>query len=388
MAAFYGEYMKNSRLVPAVLAGVLTIISCIVVHGQEKVNVTFDEKTPGVVYVETNGEKVRIDTTKKTVEHVGAVSKTAPEQVSAAEKSAKTQADKAAVDEDESPYDFDKGDEPYDYRVVNVPTPRSVPKKGWALAFTHRFSETIDPIKDSARDLFGLDSFGIASFGLSYGFTDKLYGTVYRSPLCQKGVCRTVEVGLGYNLISMDKRSPVAVSGYASIEGNDNFTEEYTYNLQARLAYRPAKRLYLFFSPAAHLNSNGQRRFDPRPTDFFPPAPIADTFRLPTHGASFGFGGEVLLTPNVVALIDFVPRTGFKLGRVRPIVDPVTHRIVGFFNESHPSFGVGVQRNIGKHAFSLTLSNTQSTTTSRYNSSNANLSPKHLTLGFNLTRRF
>ena len=49
---------------------------------------------------------------------------------------------------------------------------------------------------------------------------------------------------------------------YASIEGNDNFTEEYTYNLQVMLAARVGKRLHLFFSPAVHLNSNGQRRFD------------------------------------------------------------------------------------------------------------------------------
>ena len=88
------------------------------------------------------------------------------------------------------------------------------------------------------------------------------------------------------------------------------------------------------------------------------------------------------------ALIDLAARTGFKLGRVKPIFDPVSHAIVGFVNESHPSFGFGIQRNIGKHAFALTFSNTQTTTTSRYNSSNLFLWPKHLTLGFNLTRRF
>jgi hypothetical protein len=205
--------------------------------------------------------------------------------------------------------------------------------------------------------------------------------------LCQRGICRTVEFGLGYNWLSNDKDSPIAFSTFASIEGNDNFTEEFTYNLQARLAGRLGKRVYLFFSPAVHINSNGQRRFDPRPSDFFPPAPIADTFRLPTHGASFGFGGSVLITPNVVALVDFVPRTGFKLGSVRPIRDPA-NQIIGFTNESHPSLGVGIQRNVGKHAFALTFSNTQATTTSRYNSSNLTFPAKRLIIGFNLTRRF
>jgi hypothetical protein len=66
----------------------------------------------------------------------------------------------------------------------------------------------------------------------------------------------------------------------------------------------------------------------------------------------------------------FVPRTGFKLGRVQALRDPVTKQIIGFFNDSESTFGFGIQRNVGKHAFALTFSNTQTTTTSRYNSSN------------------
>lgn len=345
---------------------------------ETRIKVVFDETAPGVVYVESNGQKVRVDTLKKTFEEVAASNIGRPAEVAAAP---------AKDQKEESAYDFDKGEEPYDFRIVNVPTPRSVPKGSWNLTFTHRFEEKIDPLKDSAKDLFGLDSFGVASFGLTYGFTDKLYGSVYRSPLCQRGICRTIEIGLGYNWLSNDKDHPIALATYASVEGNDNFTEEYTYNLQARLAARVGKRVYLFFSPAAHINTNGQRRFDPRPSDFFPPAAIADTFRLPKHGASFGFGGEVLITPNVLALVEFTPRTGFKLGKVSPIFDPTFH-VIGFRHDSSPSFGLGIQRNIGKHAFALTLSNTQTTTTSKYNSSSLFLWPRHLTLGFNLTRRF
>src|SRR5512144_564230 len=155
--------MKFTRWARAALAGLLMIFAFVAARAQEKVNVTFDDKTPGVVYIETGGERMRVDTTKKTVEHLGAAPETQPETAAAGEKPDKTQADKAAAkDEDESPYDFDKGDEPFDFRVVNVPTPRTVLRHSWNLTFTHRFSETIDPIKSSAKDLFGLDSFGIA----------------------------------------------------------------------------------------------------------------------------------------------------------------------------------------------------------------------------------
>jgi len=294
---------------------------------------------------------------------------------------------KKDAEEKKADLDFQKGYEPYDYRVVNVPTPKHVPKGSWNLAFTHRFTQQLDPLSSSARSLFGLDSFGVASFGVSYGITDKLYASAYRSPLCQRGLCRVIEVGLGYNWIAQDKDHPVAVSTYASVEGNDNFTEEYTYNIQTMVSGRIGKRVYLFFSPAVHFNSNGQRRFDPRATDYFPPATIANSFRLPVNGATFGFGTSVMITRNVVALFDFAVRTGFKLGRVVPILDS-NFRVTGFRTESHPTMGFGIQRNVGEHSFALTFSNTQTTTTSRYNSSNLVLSPKRIIIGFNLSRRF
>jgi hypothetical protein len=222
---------------------------------------------------------------------------------------------------------------------------------------------------------------------VSYGITDKLFASVYRSPLCLRGLCRAIEIGVGYNFLEHDQDSPIALQGYASMEGNGNFTEEYTYNFQARMSARVGKRVYLFFSPAIHLNANGQRRFNPRPTDFFPQATIANSFDLGTHSASFGFGTSVMITPNVVALFEFTPRTGFKLGRTLAIFDS-NFNVIGFRHESQPEIGFGIQRNIGKHSFALTFSNTQTTTTSRYNSSNLVLKPQRLIMGFNLSRRF
>ena len=347
---------------------------------QDKIKVVFDDANPGVVYIESNGERVRVDVNKKTVENIAPA--VAPAQP--AEPDAPAPTDPQV---EESAYSFDKGEEPYDSRLINVPTPKKVPKGTWNIDFTHRFTQPLHPIDQSARNLLGLDSFGIASFGIRYGVTDKLFLSAYRSPLCQRGLCRTVELGIGYNIYEHDQDSPFALQAYASIEGNGNFTEEYNYNFQARMSARIGKRVYLFFSPAVHINANGQGRFDPRATDFFPPAVIADSFRLPTHGASFGFGTSVMVTPNVVALFEFTPRTGFMLGRTVPTFDS-NFNIIGFRHTSQPSIGFGIQRNVGKHSFALTFSNTQTTTTSRYNSSNILLKPQRLVIGFNLSRRF
>ncbi|NOT48646.1 MAG: hypothetical protein HOP17_12965 [Acidobacteria bacterium] len=352
------------------------------------VKITFDEKDPTIMFVESNGERFRVNSSTKQVERIS-FSEDAETTTAAAPLSPPgAPANPAVQEEKEDYYAYESGEEPFDYRLINVPTPKKVPKGTWNISFTHRFSQPIQPFKESAPRLLGFDSFSTSSFGVSYGITDKLYINAYRSPLCQNGLCRTIEVGLGYHLTDQDKKSPLAISTYASVEGNNNFTEEYTYNLQAMFSRRFGKRVFLFFSPAIHLNSNGQHRFNPRAEDYYPPATDAvSAFKLPTHGASFGMGASVRITPSVMGIFEFTPRTGFKLGQTDPIFDN-DFNVTGFNHLSQPEMGIGVQYSIGNHSFTLTLSNTQTTTTSRYNSSNLVLSPRHLIIGFNLFRRW
>jgi plastocyanin len=340
----------------------------------QKITVTFDENAPGVAIVEVGGERVRIDTATKTwrTEEQPKPPAAVPSQSSVAKGEQSKQPES----------------ELYDYRLVNVPTPKRVLRHSLNLYFTHRFSEPVRPVNRSGRDLLGLDSFAVSSLGLFYGVTDKLYVSAYRSPICQRGLCRTIEIGLGYHWLDENNHSPLALSTYASIEGDDNFSRNYTYNLQMMLARSVTKYVHLIFSPAVHLNANGQRRFDPRATDFFPPAPIADTFRQPKHAGSFGFGVNARISPSVSLLFEYTPRVGFKLGRVEPIFDPTFSRVIGFRTDSEAEIGFGVQKDIGRHTFSLTFSNTQTTTTSRYNSSNLVLPPSRFIIGFNLYRRF
>ena len=350
------------------------------------IKVVFDDTAPGIVYIVSNGEKIRVDTMTKTFEKVPTETQAQTTEIPKATEPA-ANVEPNTTPKDESIYDFDPGEEPFDYHIINVPTPKKVPKHSLNLSFNHRFSQPINPIRESARTLLGFDSFSISSFSINYGITDKLYVSASRSPICQRGLCRTIEIGLGYHWLDQNEKSPIALNTYASVEGNGNFTEEYNYNLQTMISRRFGKRVYLFFSPALHINSNGQNRFNPRPQDFFPPATVAGTFRLPRNTVSYGFGTTVMITPTTLALFEFVPRTGFKLGQVSPIFDN-NFNVVGFENKSEPAIGFGVQKNVGKHSFALTFTNTQTTTTSRYNSSNLVLSPKSFIVGFNLFRRF
>ncbi|HYJ47481.1 MAG TPA: DUF5777 family beta-barrel protein, partial [Pyrinomonadaceae bacterium] len=154
---------------------------------------------------------------------------------------------------------------------------------------------------------------------------------------------------------------------------------------QAMLARSVTKYVNLFFSPAVHINANGSGRFNPRP-GFFPPE-LTDSFRLGKNTGSFGFGVNAGIRPTVSLLFEYTPRVGFKLGQVRPVFDEETGNLTGFDNDSEAEIGFGVEKRIGRHVFSLTFSNTQATTTSRYNSSNLALPPSKFSIGFNLYRR-
>ena len=138
---------------------------------ESQVTIKFDETAPGVVIVESGGKRLRVDTATKTISPLAdAEPATAP---IGGEKSA------AAAD-----YRERTEAEPYDYRLINVPTPKRVPRHSLNLNFTHRFQQPLRPIKESDDDLLGLDSTSVSSFGASYGITDRIYFNAYRSPLC------------------------------------------------------------------------------------------------------------------------------------------------------------------------------------------------------------
>ena len=329
-------------------------------QGASNMQVQFDKDDPTVVYVESNGERIRIDTRTKTVAQVSP---------SEAPKETKTVVAKAETSQHPS--------EPYDYKLVNVPTPKRVRRHSVNLNFTHRFSEPISE-KGSPGEFFGLDGLSVSSLGVSYGITDSIYFNFNRSPICDRlAYCKTIEMGFGFHLLDEAGKSPIALSAYTSIEGADNFSENYTYNIQTMIARSATKYVNLFFSPAVHINSNSNGRFNARG-----PAPAA-ALELGQHTGSFGFGANARIRPTTSLLFEYTPRVGFKLGRIEPV--DVNGTI--FRNHSEAEIGFGVEKRIGRHAFALTFSNTQTTTTSRYNSSNLALGPNKFIIGFNLYRR-
>jgi cytochrome c oxidase subunit II len=341
--------------------------------------VSFDPNTPGVVFVESNGERIRIDTGAKTYARA--------DDAKPSPSSTENSQPASQAKDDSRP---NRASEPYDYQLINVPTPKRVPKGSLNVHFTHRFSAAINAegsdFGDTAKELFGLDSFSVSGLGFSYGFTDRLYGKVTRSPICDRlFLCKTIEIGLGYHLLDEAGKSPLALSAYTSIEGDDNFTENFNYNVQLMMARSITKYVNLFFSPAVHFKANHSRRFNPDLSSFPSDRQFVGDLDLGKHTGSFGFGINARIRPSASLLFEFTPRTGFKLGNV--FADFSNPNEVRFTNKTEPEIGFGIEKRLGRHAFALTFSNTQTTTTSRYNSSNLGLKPSRYTIGFNIFRR-
>jgi cytochrome c oxidase subunit II len=347
--------------------------------------VRFDPDKPGIVFVESNGDMIRIDTNAKTFTRADGSNPAISDSVS---KNDTATPIPATVTQDGNKPQRISDD--YDYQLVNVPTPKRVPKGSLNVHFSHRFSSAINAegsdFGDTANELFGLDSFSVSALGFSYGFTDRLYGKVSRSPVCDRlFLCKTVEFGLGYHFLDEAGKSPVALSAYTSIEGDDNFTENYNYNVQVMLARSITRYVNVFFSPAVHFRANDNHRFNPDLSNLPGNRQVVGDLDLGKHTGSFGFGVNAKIRPSASLLFEFTPRTGFKLGNV--VADFSNPNEVRFTNNSEPEIGFGIEKRMGRHAFALTFSNTQTTTTSRYNSSNLGLKPSRFTIGFNIFRR-
>jgi len=158
---------------------------------------------------------------------------------------------------------------------------------------------------------------------------------------------------------------------------------DYTYNFQAMIGRSVTRFVNVFFSPAAHINTNGGDRFK----EFLASQPLISKLRLGRHSGSFGFGINARVRPTTSLLFEYTPRVGFKLGQITPEFDPKVGQLTGFKNDSEAEIAFGLEKRIGRHVFSLTFSNTQTTTTARYNSSNQALPPNKFSIGFNLFRR-
>ena len=235
-----------------------------------------------------------------------------------------------------------------DFTLVALPTSLRLPQFKSAFRVTHRFTRPLncDTCASSLLgDLFGLDNGAI--IGLEYRFG------IFRNT--QIGIHRTsdktIEFFGQYGVVRQDKGLPVDASVLVSIDGTNNFQDQYSPAIGVILSRAVGEQAAFYVEPLYVHHSN-----------VFEQAVINvdNTFMI-------GLGARVHVRPTVYLVGEFTPRVaGYKPG------------------VNQGSFAI--EKRAGGHVFQLNFSNSFGTTMGQIARGGASTNDWYL--GFNITRKF
>jgi mono/diheme cytochrome c family protein len=257
---------------------------------------------------------------------------------------------------------------PADDYLYGLPTGRRLDRHGFYINFTHRF--VFDPaFSGRARGavLLGLDGFSVASFGLRYGITDKLSVSAYRS---SSVIGRPIELMAAYHILDEHDGSPLNATFRFSVDGQDNFSRNFTTNFEGIFSRSLFKGAQMYFVPTVSLQ-NRPLMVSPSLENAAPNLPGINSFSL-------GVGGAFDIRPTVALIAEVIPTLvhGRELG---------IHR---------PAYAFGIQKRLWRHAFTLGFSNSPGTVVSQRAGTRATFlgdpsadTPSGLFIGFDLMRQ-
>ena len=241
--------------------------------------------------------------------------------------------------------------EPADPVVITLSTPAAMPAHSVAFRLTHRFFTPIDKgsFSDQLSGLFGLDGGAQIGLELRYGLTASTQLAVYRTS------DRTIAFLARQELLRQRGQTPSAAI-VASVEGLDNFSQEYSPRIGVALARTFAKRFTLYAEPAWIGNTS------------LGPLPSQDS----RSTLVLGLGGRLRLAGLSSLVAEWTPRLAGYKGQL----DGATRDQLSF----------GIATDVGGHSFQLNISNNVGTTPAQVARGQQGL--KGWYLGFNLVRRF
>lgn len=248
-----------------------------------------------------------------------------------------------------------------DFVVVNLPSTLRLPVHKGNFRLTHRFAGNLrnGTFGQIAGNLFGLDQGAIIGFEFRFAPVRHVQAAVYRS-----SYDKTFQFWGQYDAVHQSRRMPISMSAIVSIEGSDNFKNKYQPALGVILSHKIAGRVAVYASPiwvnntAASLaaaHSHGGATAD------------ADTeTHEGLHTIYAGLGARIRLMG-----------TTYLVGEIAPRLDG--------YAPDQKSYGFGIEKRVGGHAFSLTFTNGFGTT---FGQIARGAGANSLYLGFNLARKF
>jgi hypothetical protein len=238
-----------------------------------------------------------------------------------------------------------------DFVTINLPTTLPLPARGMNFHLSHRFNEDLrnDSFSTQLGNVFGLDNGANIGLEFRYGVTKHLEAVVQRT-----SISKTIQFSAKYDGWHQTATFPVGVSAILSIEGDNNFHNgdggnqaNFAPAIGAVLSRTVADRLALYVTPM-WVHNTGTGGTNNSDTGFL------------------GLGGRVRLAKGTFFVLEGSPRLGgLTIGTAQ--------------------YAFAIEERVGAHVFSLTFQNGAGTTFRQIAHGGV---PEHLTLGFNLTRKF
>ena len=231
-----------------------------------------------------------------------------------------------------------------DFRVLNLPSTLRLPLHGSAFQLTHRFNGNLrqGSFDGNASSLFGLDQGAVVGFEYRFGIARHLQAAVYRT-----AIDKTFQFYGKYDALRQSQSFPVSFSALVSVEGMDNFQEQYSPAVGLVASHMVGDWLAVYATPVWVHNTASNLNTD------------RDTFFV-------GIGGRVRVTASVYVVGEVAPRAGgYTPGRA--------------------AYGFGIEKRVGGHVFQLNFNNGQGTTFGQLARGGF---ADSLYLGFNLARKF
>jgi hypothetical protein len=231
-----------------------------------------------------------------------------------------------------------------EYRLINLPTTMLLPRNRGSFELTHRFGANLaqGDFWEHAKSLFGLDNGALIGFEFRYGIAPRVQVAAFRT-----NINRTILFHGKYDAIRQFDGWWVSASALASVEGVENFSDDYSPALGATVSRTIGDVAALYAVPIwVHNVAPGL-------------GVTRDTFFM-------GVGGRLRIRPTVY------------------IVAEVSPRLAGY-DPGPPEYGFGIEKRAGGHMFQLNFTNTHSTT---YGQTARGGASDTIYMGFNLARKF
>jgi hypothetical protein len=231
-----------------------------------------------------------------------------------------------------------------DFTLVNIPTTMRLPLHKGDFHLTHRFFGNLrsGSFGQQASDLFGIDEGATIDFEYRYAVIRHLEVAASRT-----NFNRMIQLDAKYDAIHQGDAWPVSVSGLVSVEGANNFKEQFAPAIGAVVSREIQQRVALYASPIWVHNSAAASGIN------------RDTFYV-------GLGGRVRIMSTTYVVAEVSPRlAGYAPGVAE--------------------YAFGIEKRVGGHVFQLNFGNDQGTTFGQIGDGGV---PQSLFLGFNLSRKF